>query len=69
MRNPFEDKTNSEIIELINEYIHSERDRQLMKRRLVDGIHLEPLSEEFELSTVQTKRIVSMNIENLMSRC
>lgn len=69
MKNPFEDKTNSEIIELINEYIHSERDRQLMKRRLVDGIHLEPLSEEFELSTVQTKRIVSMNIENLMSRC
>ena len=69
MRNPFEDKTNSEIIELINEYIHSERDRQIMKRRLVDGIHLEPLSEEFELSTVQTKRIVSMNIENLMSRC
>lgn len=69
MRNPFEDKTNSEIIELINEYIHSERDRELMKRRLVDGIHLEPLSEEFELSTVQTKRIVSMNIENLMSRC
>ena len=69
MRNPFEDKTNSEIIELINEYIHSERDRRIMKRRLVDGIHLEPLSEEFELSTVQTKRIVSMNIENLMSRC
>ena len=69
MKNPFDDKKNSEIIELINEYIHSERDRQLMKRRLVDGIHLEPLSEEFELSTVQTKRIVSMNIENLMSRC
>lgn len=69
MKNPFEDKTNSEIIELINEYIHSERDRQLLKRRLVDGIHFEPLSEEFELSTVQTKRIVSMNIENLMSRC
>ena len=69
MKNPFADKTNTEIINLINEYIHSERDRQLMKRRLVDGIHLEPLSEEFELSTVQTKRIVSMNIENLMSRC
>ena len=69
MRNPFEDKTNSEIIELINEYIHSERDRQIMKRRLVDGIHFEPLSEEFDLSTVQTKRIVCVNIENLMSRC
>ena len=69
MRNPFEDKTNSEIINLINEYIHSERDREIMKRRLVDGICYEPLAEEFDLSTVQTKRIVCVNIENLMSRC
>lgn len=58
MKNPFEDKTNSEIINLINEYIHSERDREIMKRRLVDGICYEPLAEEFDLSTVQTKRIV-----------
>lgn len=42
MNNPFEDKTNSEIIGLINEYIHSERDRNIMKRRLVDGICFEP---------------------------
>lgn len=69
MNNPFEDKTNTEIIELINEYIHSERDRKIMKRRLVDGICYEPLAEEFELSTVQTKRIVCVNIENLMNRC
>ena len=69
MRNPFEDKTNTEIINLINEYIHSERDREIMKRRLVDGICYEPLAEEFDLSTVQTKRIVCVNIENLMSRC
>ena len=58
MKHPFEDKTNTEIINLINEYIHSERDRQIMKRRLVDGICYEPLAEEFDLSTVQTKRIV-----------
>lgn len=69
MKNPFEDKTNTEIINLINEYIHSERDREIMKRRLVDGICYEPLAEEFDLSTVQTKRIVCVNIENLMSRC
>lgn len=69
MKNPFEDKTNTEIINLINEYIHSERDREIMKRRLVDGICYEPLAEEFDLSTVQTKRIVCVNIENLMNRC
>jgi hypothetical protein len=63
MNNPFEDKTNTEIIQLINDYIHSERDRRLMQRRYVDGIRFEPLSEEFDLSTVQTKRIVYKQTE------
>ena len=50
--------TNSQICELIDEYIHSERDRNLLKRRLVDGICFEPLAEEFELSPRQVRRIV-----------
>ena len=50
--------TNSQICELIDEHIHSQRDREIMKRRLVDGICYEPLAEEFDLSTVQVKRIV-----------
>jgi len=63
MKNPFEDKSNTEIINLINEYIHSERDRKLMQRRFVDGIRYEPLSEEFDLSTVHTKRIIYRQTE------
>lgn len=50
--------TNSQICELIDEYIHSERDRNLLRRRLVDGICFEPLAEEFELSPRQVRRIV-----------
>ena len=50
--------TNSQIRELIAEHIHSERDRKIMRRRMIDGIHLEPLAEEFDLSTVQVGRIV-----------
>ena len=50
--------SNSQIENIIDEYIHSERDRALLKRRLIDGICYEPLAEEFNLSTVQTKRIV-----------
>jgi len=50
--------TNSQIRELINEYIHSERDRCLILRRLVDGITFERLSEEFDLSPRQTRTIV-----------
>ena len=51
--------TNSQVRDLIEEHIHSERDRAIMRRRLIDGIRLEPLAEEFDLSTVQVKRIVS----------
>ena len=50
--------TNSQINAVIDEYIHSERDRALLKRRFIDGICFEPLAEEFDLSVVQTKRIV-----------
>lgn len=50
--------TNSQIEGLIDEHIHSERDRAILKRRLIDGICYEPLSEEFELSPVQVKRII-----------
>lgn len=52
------DYTNSQIKELILEHIHSARDRKLLYRRLVDGITFEKLGEEFQLSTVQVKRII-----------
>ena len=48
----------SQMEHLIDEWIFSERDRALCKRRLIDGICYEPLSEEFNLSVQQTKRIV-----------
>ena len=50
--------TNSIIRELIAEHIHSERDRHLLERRLIDGVTFERLSEEFELSPRQTRTIV-----------
>lgn len=50
--------TNSEIIFLIDERIHSERNRAILKRRLIDGITYERLAEEFDLSVAQVKRIV-----------
>ena len=50
--------TNSVMSGLIDEYIHNERDRALLKRRLIDGVCLEPLAEEFDLSVTQVKNIV-----------
>ena len=50
--------TNSRIREIISEYIHSERDREILCRRLIDGITFEKLAEEQELSVSQVKRII-----------
>lgn len=63
------DCTNSELAALIDEHINgrnAERNRAILKRRLIDGICFEPLSEEFEISTRQCKRIVYTCFENLL---
>lgn len=50
--------SNSEIEHLIDEWIHSERDRKILKRRLIDGICYEPLADEMDMSVRQIKNIV-----------
>ena len=50
--------SNSQIIAVIDEFVHSERDRAILKRRFVDGICYEPLAEEFDLSVRQIKNII-----------
>lgn len=59
------DYTNSQIAALIDEHIHSERDRRIMKRRFIDGICYEPLAEEFQMSDRQIKRIIYKLQEHL----
>lgn len=54
----FDDMPRSEIEHLIDEWIHNERDRRILKRRLLDGITYERLAEEFDLSSTQIKNIV-----------
>lgn len=48
----------SEVEHLIDEWIFNERDRAILKRRLIDGITFERLANEFDLSVIQVKRIV-----------
>jgi DNA-directed RNA polymerase specialized sigma24 family protein len=52
------DLSRTEIENLIDEWIFSERDRRILKRRLLDGICYEPIAEEFNLSVRQIKNIV-----------
>lgn len=57
--------SNSDISRLIDEWIHSERDRKILKRRLIDGICYEPLADEMDMSVRQVKNIVSKAEEKL----
>ena len=49
---------NVELSNLIDLHIHSERDRKILKRRLIDGIKFDDLAEEFNYSPRHIKRIV-----------
>ena len=51
----------------INEYIHKERDRAILKRRICDGICYEPLAEEFGMSVSQIKAIVYRSQDRLFN--
>ena len=61
--------TNSMIRELIAEHLHSERDRAILSRRLIDGVTIEKLSEEFSLSPRQTRTIIRKCEEILFKHC
>lgn len=58
----------SEIEHLIDEWIFNERDRLILKRRLLDGVCYEPLSEEFDLSVRQIKNIVYRSENKIFSK-
>ena len=61
----FDELSRSQITYLIDEWIFSERDRAILKRRLLDGIKYEQLAEEFDLSVRRTKGIVYKAEEKL----
>lgn len=48
----------SELEHLIDEYCFNEKYRYILKRRFLDGICFEPLSEEIGMSVRQVKNIV-----------
>lgn len=57
--------TVSEIENLIEEWIFSERDRFILKRLLLDGISYEQISEEVGLSTRYTKTVAANSMKVL----
>ena len=57
--------SNSQIRDLIAEYVHSLRDRQILCQRLINGATIDELAGEFDLSASQVKRVIRKNEEIL----
>ena len=58
--------TNSAINAVIDDVIHVEKHRDLLKRRLIDGITYEKLAEEFDMSVRQVKNIIYKQQEKVL---
>ena len=59
--------TNTEMFNLIDDYIHNARDRRIMKDRLINGSSIEYIAEKYDVSVSQLKRIINQNQEMLFS--
>ena len=62
------DLSRSQWENLIDEWIFNERDRAILKRRLLDGLTFEQLAEEFNFSTQNIQRIVYKAQNKLFSK-
>ena len=65
---PNEDLSRSQWENLIDEWIFNERDRAILKRRLLDGRTFEQLAEEFDFTTQNIQRIVYKAQNKLFSK-
>ena len=68
MRHRFDGYSRSTVSAAIDEWIFNERDREILKRRLLDGICYEPLAEEFGLPVDRIKQIVYKSQAKLFKR-
>lgn len=59
------DLSKRQVLDLIDAYIFNERNRQIVSRRLIDGVCYEDLAEEYSLSVNQVKTICYKAIEKI----
>jgi len=57
----------SELLLIIDEWVFSARNREILKRRMLDGLTYEELAGEFNLSPQAIKSIVYKNQERVFS--
>jgi DNA-directed RNA polymerase specialized sigma24 family protein len=59
------DLSKQQVLDLIDAYIFNERNRQIVIRRLLDGVCYEDLAEEYSLSVNQVKAVCYKAIEKI----
>ena len=62
------DLSRTEWEHLIDEWIFNERDRAILKRRLLDGLTFEQLANEFNYSTQNIQRIIYKGTARLLKK-
>ena len=65
--NKINNKSRKEIESIIDAWILNERNRRILFRRFIDGVTLERLAEEFELSTRQINTIVKKGLDAILA--
>lgn len=63
-----ENISNAELAKLIDEWVrglHAERNREMLKDRLINGMLYEPLAEKYNLSVRATQNIIYKASEQL----
>lgn len=67
----YDDLTNKELADIIDLSVrgsNAERNRAMLKDRLIDGITYEKLAENYDLSVRQTQRIIDKSLKQLFKR-
>ena len=62
------DYSNTDMSKAIDDYIHSDRDRQILKSRLIDGLTYDELSDRYHLTSRRIKTIVYKAQDGLFKR-
>ena len=57
--------SNSQISELIDDYIHNVRNRAILKDRLIDGLTYERIAEIYDMSYQQIRTIIYKEQEKI----
>ncbi len=58
---------NSQVTEIVNEYVHNKKHREMLLLKYIDGLTYEQIGEMYELTDRQVKNIV-YKYQDLFSR-